>query len=714
MGGTWYVYISSRHLRVASVFSPSSNLLLTAVLFQGRNLSTNLTGLFPYVYTAEAPDESPRHASVYEAINQVEDALSDMSTPTPATVLEWSPNDVQAYFMSLGFEPEVCSKFVEHKITGTILLELELPLLKELDIPSFGTRFELDKLIKSLRTAAQTPKQQSSHPQPPVQKQPTTPQQPYNKHTSVVQPLETEYRSRALPRDSVAHYRQRSQSLDDRDSRHRSGMPSFDKNWQLPSSPMAQSPAQSPIQSPAQSPPQQVTPLVPTQRTFAPYGNGSHHDSASAAIDETLDKIVNSPATGTFSSPQPERSMQPDLSRSSESPESKVRNSYLEESRQRALYQQQLHSPQLYEQDVEPMGDPHTDSPVAGSSSPATPYSQSNSSSMPPPLPTNSSSTTVHSSATNSIPQTPELPSMPYDGNLDSAALKARTNTGGNAGLGLSYANLTSSPRPGVGNRVISAPMSPSEKAEHTLRSASANAAKPKKLTKQQTSAFVEGRMAVTPSSAAATAEFSGWMSKRGGSGVGVWKNRFFTLHGTRLSYFATNDDQKERGLIDITAHKVVPVKANEDRLVSLYAASTGAGRYCFKLVPPAPGARKGVTFTAPKTHYFAVDSREDMRLWMNALMRATIDRDDTVPVISSCTTPTVSLAKAREMSLLAMEARAEELRMELPSTRTSSESPASSNVSTPELSMSEPRSEGESNGNNSNIEGFKDLAIAN
>ncbi|ODV63437.1 Boi family PH domain-containing protein, partial [Ascoidea rubescens DSM 1968] len=145
------------------------------------------------------------------------------------------------------------------------------------------------------------------------------------------------------------------------------------------------------------------------------------------------------------------------------------------------------------------------------------------------------------------------------------------------------------------------------------------------------------------------TADHSGWMSKKGSSAVGPWKTRFFTLNHTRLSYFGSMKDTKEKGLIDITAHKVLPAR-DDDKFVALYAATTGQGRYCFKLVPPAPGYKKGLTFTQPKVHYFAVDTKEEMRGWMAALMKATIDLDESIPIVSSCVTPTVTLQKAQEL----------------------------------------------------------------
>lgn len=168
-------------------------------------------------------------------------------------------------------------------------------------------------------------------------------------------------------------------------------------------------------------------------------------------------------------------------------------------------------------------------------------------------------------------------------------------------------------------------------------------------LQKTKTSAFQEGIKNVTADQAASTALKSGWMHKRGGNSIGVWSKRYFTLHDTRLSYFASFKDTKEKGLIDITGYRVVPVKDHE-LLVSLTAAGMGAGRHCFKLVPPGPGYKKGVAFTAPKVHYFAVDSADEMREWQNALMSATIERDESAPVLSTCQLPTISLPKAQEL----------------------------------------------------------------
>ncbi|RVD86788.1 uncharacterized protein DFL_005045 [Arthrobotrys flagrans] len=210
------------------------------------------------------------------------------------------------------------------------------------------------------------------------------------------------------------------------------------------------------------------------------------------------------------------------------------------------------------------------------------------------------------------------------------------------------------------------------------LRSVASASGIRQKSKKQLTSAYLEGLKETTPTDAAKDADFSGWMKKRGSSAVvASWKTRFFVLKGRRLSYFYSMDDTKERGLIDITSHRVLP--ASDDRFVSLHAsvaaitsspshassATPGNGQsghnlpptppskggwFTFKLVPPQPGAAKGVMFTPPKLHYFATDTKQIGREWMAAFMKATIDRDETAPVISTFSANTISLAKARAM----------------------------------------------------------------
>ncbi|KTW32209.1 uncharacterized protein T551_00891 [Pneumocystis jirovecii RU7] len=148
-----------------------------------------------------------------------------------------------------------------------------------------------------------------------------------------------------------------------------------------------------------------------------------------------------------------------------------------------------------------------------------------------------------------------------------------------------------------------------------------------------------EGIRNISVQDAIKEADYYGWMRKKTDR-YGQWKLRFFCLTGTRLSYFYSEDDVGEKGLIDINSHRVVSMNNR-----FFYRD----GKFCFKIVPPAPGTAKGITFTSPKVHYFSADTLEDMKGWVRAFIKITIGRDESVPVLSSCKVPTISLKAARE-----------------------------------------------------------------
>lgn len=201
-----------------------------------------------------------------------------------------------------------------------------------------------------------------------------------------------------------------------------------------------------------------------------------------------------------------------------------------------------------------------------------------------------------------------------------------------------------------------------------------------KKTKKHGTSAYLKGRQQVSPQEAMANCDYSGWMKKKSSSLMTTWKTRLFVLRGRRLAYYYSENDTEEKGLIDISSHRVLP--ANNERMTGLHASITRAaaspssphnstiqtaasadsahgipgieedmsGMFIFKLVPPRAGLQKGVQFTKPIVHYFAVDSLTVGRLWMAALMKATIDRDEALPCTTTYQQKTISLEKARAM----------------------------------------------------------------
>jgi hypothetical protein len=198
-----------------------------------------------------------------------------------------------------------------------------------------------------------------------------------------------------------------------------------------------------------------------------------------------------------------------------------------------------------------------------------------------------------------------------------------------------------------------------------------------KKKSKKETSAYTRGLQKKTPQEQMADADYSGWMKKKSSNLMATWKPRLFILKGRRLSYYYSEHDTEERGLIDISFHKVLP--ADNERLTGLHATLTGAtnsptsplgsqetaaekdaltadarggsdSMFIFKLQPPKAGLARAVNFTKPTVHYFAVPNITVGRLWMAALVKATIDRDDTQAVVTTYQQKTISLEKARKM----------------------------------------------------------------
>ena len=203
-----------------------------------------------------------------------------------------------------------------------------------------------------------------------------------------------------------------------------------------------------------------------------------------------------------------------------------------------------------------------------------------------------------------------------------------------------------------------------------------------RRKTKKETSAYTRGLEQKSPQEQMIDCDYSGWMKKKSSNMMTTWKPRLFVLRGRRLSYYYTDDDTQEKGLIDISCHRVLP--ADSDILTGIHATVTGAksspvspatshtptlaateaaaqtesslqkatadATFIFKLVPPRSGLSRAVNFTKPTVHYFAVDNIRQGRLWMAALMKATIDRDESKPITTSYQLKTISLAKARTM----------------------------------------------------------------
>jgi hypothetical protein len=101
----------------------------------------------------------------------------------------------------------------------------------------------------------------------------------------------------------------------------------------------------------------------------------------------------------------------------------------------------------------------------------------------------------------------------------------------------------------------------------------------------------------------------------------------------------------KEKGVIDITAHRCVTesrgsnANSPTDHAVSgpTRKISLSGSKFIFKIVPPAPGTSRAVTFTPQKIHIFSAENEIDFRGWVEAFMKANIglDANGSYPVYS-------------------------------------------------------------------------------
>ncbi|KZP00305.1 hypothetical protein CALVIDRAFT_595672 [Calocera viscosa TUFC12733] len=121
--------------------------------------------------------------------------------------------------------------------------------------------------------------------------------------------------------------------------------------------------------------------------------------------------------------------------------------------------------------------------------------------------------------------------------------------------------------------------------------------------------------------------DHQGWMRKKG-ERYSSWKNRYFVLKGQHLYYLRSQTESKIKGYINVSGYKVI---ADEN---------TNVGKYGFRIV-----------HDSEKPHYFSSDEQLVIREWMKAIMKATIGRDYSKPVISSCNIPTIPLNVAQAMS---------------------------------------------------------------
>jgi len=117
---------------------------------------------------------------------------------------------------------------------------------------------------------------------------------------------------------------------------------------------------------------------------------------------------------------------------------------------------------------------------------------------------------------------------------------------------------------------------------------------------------------------------------RKKGERYNTWKLRYLILKGPHLYYLASDSkaETKIKGYINIQGYKVL---ADEN---------VHPGRYGFRII-----------HDVEKPHFFSSEEQFAVREWMKSLMKATIGRDYTKPVVSSCNIPTIPLTVAQAMN---------------------------------------------------------------
>ncbi|KAN0061152.1 hypothetical protein ACQY0O_006887 [Thecaphora frezii] len=121
--------------------------------------------------------------------------------------------------------------------------------------------------------------------------------------------------------------------------------------------------------------------------------------------------------------------------------------------------------------------------------------------------------------------------------------------------------------------------------------------------------------------------DLEGWMRKKG-ERYNSWKPRYLALKGSDLVILRDPQAEKIKGYVSMKGYKVI---ADEN---------TNPGKYGFKIL-----------HETEKPHYFSSDDPILVREWMKGLMKATIGRDHSFPVISSYNNATMSLKEAQRMN---------------------------------------------------------------
>ncbi|OJD13275.1 hypothetical protein AJ78_06254 [Emergomyces pasteurianus Ep9510] len=130
----------SEDLELYFSLSPVAPHQSSTTIWQGKRSRSTSPEQLPYF-------ERSRSASVPDIV------------PIPGVddVRSWTPTQVAEWMYESGFEDAIVERFIRNDISGSVLLDLQIEDLKELDISSFGKRHRLMNMIQSFRAEPTNP-----------------------------------------------------------------------------------------------------------------------------------------------------------------------------------------------------------------------------------------------------------------------------------------------------------------------------------------------------------------------------------------------------------------------------------------------------------------------------------------------------------------------------------------------------------------------------
>ncbi|WFD43024.1 hypothetical protein MPSI1_001675 [Malassezia psittaci] len=504
---------------------------------------------------------------------------------------DWTVDEVVAWAKSKKYDQQTIDKLIEHEISGDALLAMDINLLKEIEIVAFGRRFHLANGIKELRAqAAGTTVSAMTSPVPTssaafgIQSAPAS--APLTSTSSAA--------TSATPPPASAPYLSSSSST-------------------YPTAPSTASARENSIATPPTSDWSPYNAGIPTSPSYlggntkgvraeplylsgtnlggnfqlappAHFNGSSHAQTMPSSVSSNMQSSIRAVEPSTMSTPKKQDANLRPL------PSTSPRQS------QTAKY-------------VEDYGtDTKSSLPTAQSSTDAF--------GSRPERPARKASTSSSSSRRLTFPEVGRNIFGPRKEQLTSADStpvkpgRAQAPNKAQISLPVSNSEYVAPGAAGIGGAAAAAGTSA------IRRTSTEGPAVPAKSSAYDSSPLVLHKIAPV--------EMQGWIKKKG-ERYNAWNSRYIALKGHDLIILRDPAAEKVKGHINLRGYKVVSDE------------NTSFGRYGFKIV-----------HESERPHFFSMDDPVALRNWMKNIMKASIDRDLSQPVISSYSNPTISLEEAR------------------------------------------------------------------